>query len=111
MFSYPGSVLPIQSTAIWCVYSICGVHGGGERGQTDCLTKEYKNLPVPRQLVGQSQIPPNVSLAYTNSSTYLSGVRLFGQHEEVRTGLQASIPLRSLPFRPERGQGQTTLEQ
>ena len=47
-FSCPRSVLLIQSTAIWSVHSTHGVHGIGEGGQTDCLTKGYKNPPVPR---------------------------------------------------------------
>ena len=65
----PGSVLQLQSSPIWSVQSTHGVHGNGEGGQTDCITKGYKGPPVPRQLVGQSQMPPNLSSAYTNSSS------------------------------------------
>ena len=57
------------------------------------LTKGYKNPPVPGRLVGQSQIPPNLSPAYTDSSSYLSGVRLVSQHREIGTGPQTSLAL------------------
>ena len=59
------SVLAIQSTAFWSVHRNHGVPGSGEGGHTDCLTKGYKNPPVPRRLVCQIQIPPNLSPAYT----------------------------------------------
>ena len=103
--SHPGSVLPIQSTPIWSVHSTHGVHDSGERDQTDCTTKGYKDPLVPRRLVGQSQIPPNLSPAYTNSSSYMSGVRLIGQLGEIRTGPQTSLHLHRLPVQSERGQG------
>ena len=67
----------------------------------------YKNPPVPRQLVGQREIRPNLSPAYTNSGSSLSGVRLVGQQGEIRTGPQTSLRLCKLPVRPERGQDQT----
>ena len=47
-FSYPGPVLPVQSPTLWPVHSTHGVHGGGQRGQTDGFTEGYKNPPVPR---------------------------------------------------------------
>ena len=65
-FSCPGSLLPIQSPTLWPVHSTHGVHGGGQRGQTDGVTEGYKNPPVPRRLVGESPIPPNLSPAYTD---------------------------------------------
>ena len=67
-FSHPGSVLPVQS---WSVHSTHGVHSGGQRGQTDGLTEGYKNPPVPRRLVGESHIPPNLSPAYTDLGSSL----------------------------------------
>ena len=90
-FSHPGSVLPIQSSHIWSVHSTHGVHGGGKGGQTDCTTKGYEDSPVSRQLVGQSQIPPNLSPAYVNSGSYMSRLGLVGQHGEVLTGFQTSL--------------------
>ena len=62
MFSHSRSILPIQSTTIWSVHSAHGFHSGGEGGETNGL---HKNPAVPRQLVGQIQIPPNLSPAYT----------------------------------------------
>ena len=55
-----------QTYRFKAVYSPNGVHCSGQRGQVSCTTKGYKDPPVPRRLVGQSQIPPNLSPAYTN---------------------------------------------
>ena len=59
------------------------------------------------KFVDQSQISPNLSPAYKESSSYMSGARLVGKHREIRTGPKSSLGLRRLPVRPERGQGQT----
>ena len=59
VFSHPGSTL-------WPVHCTHGVHSGGQRGQTDGFTEGYKNPPVPRRLVGESHVPPNLSPAYTD---------------------------------------------
>ena len=67
------------------------LHGSHEGNKIDCLTKGLKDPPIPRRLVRQSQIPPDLSPAYTNSSSNLSGVRLVSKHGEVRTGNQASL--------------------
>ena len=47
-FSHAGSVLPVQSTTLWPVYSSHGIYSGGQRGQTDDFTGGYKDPPVPR---------------------------------------------------------------
>ena len=94
-FSRPGLAL---STTHWPVHSSHGVHSSGQRGQTDGFTEGYKDPPVPRRLVGQSQIPPNPPLPRT---------RLADEQGEIRTGSKTGFQLHSLPFRPERGQGQT----
>ena len=65
-FSHPEQNLPIQSTTIQPVHSPNGVYSSGQRGQVSCTVEVYKDPPGPRQLVGQSQIPPNLSPAYTN---------------------------------------------
>ena len=75
-FSRPGSVLPVQSTTFWSVHSTNGVHSGGQRGQSDGFTKGYKDPPVPRRLVGESHIPPNLSPAYTDLGSFLLRTRL-----------------------------------
>ena len=62
-FSHPGAV---QSPTLRPVHSTHGVHSGGQRGQADGFTEGYKSPPVPRRLVGESHIPPNVSPAYTD---------------------------------------------
>ena len=106
-FSRPGSLLPVQSTTFWSVHSTHGVHSGGQRGRTVGFTEGYKNPPVPRRLVGESHIPPNLSPAYTDLGSSLSRTRLAGEQGIVRTGSKTGFQLRRLPVQPERGQGQT----
>ena len=55
-------------------------------------------------MVGQSQIPTNLSPGYTDSSSSLLRVMLVDQHGEIRTGPQTRLQLYRLA-RPERGQG------
>ena len=69
--------------------------------------RRYKNPPVPRRLVGESQIPTNLSPAHTDPSNSLSGIGLASKQRQVRTGAQTDFQLRRLPVRSERGQGQT----
>ena len=71
------------------------------------LQKMYKNPPVSRRLVGQSQIPPNLSPAYTNLSNSLSGVGLACEQRQIRTGAQTGFQLCKLPVQSNGGQGQT----
>ena len=104
---HPGSVLPVQGPTHWSVHSTHGVHSGGQRGQTDGFTEGYKNPPVPRRLVGESHIPPNLSPAYTDLSSSLSRTRLASEQGEVRTGSKAGLQLCRLPVRHQGGQGQT----
>ena len=67
----------------------------------------YKNLPVPRRLADQSQIPLNLSPAYTNRGSSLSGSGLASAQRQIRAGAQTGFQLRRLPVRSERGQDQT----
>ena len=76
-------------------------------GQTDGLTEGYKNPPVPRRLVGESHVPPNLSPAYTDLGSSLSRTRVAGERGEVRTGPKMGLQLRKLPVRPQGEQGQT----
>ena len=92
-FSHPASVLPVQSPTLWSVHSTYGVHSGGQRGQTDCLTEGYKNPPVPRRLVGESHVPPNLSPAYTDLGSSLSRTSVAGERVEVRTGTKTGLQL------------------
>ena len=59
--SYSGQDLTVQSTTLWSLHGPHGVYSGGQRVQTTSNEKGYKNPPVPRRLVGQRQIPPNLS--------------------------------------------------
>ena len=106
-FSHPGSVLPVQGPTLWSVHTTHGVHSGGQGGQTDGFTEGYKNPPVPRRLVGESHVPPNLSPAYTDLGSSLSRIRLAGEQGEVRTGPKTGFQLRRLPVRSQGGQGQT----
>ena len=68
-----------------------GVHGCGQRGQTDGFAEGYKNPPVPRQLFGESHIPPNLSPAYTVTGSSLSRTRVAGEQGQVRTGTKTGL--------------------
>ena len=105
--SCPVSDLPIQSIAFRSVHSTHGVHCVSKGGETDGHTQGYKNPPVPRRLVGESQIPPDLSPTYTNFSKDMSRTRLAGEHRQIRTGTQASLQLHRLPVRPQGRPGQT----
>ena len=105
--SYPGPELPIQGTALRPVHSSNGVHSGSKRGETDGHTQGYKDPPVPRRLVGQSQIPPNLYPTHPNSGQDVPGSGLAGELRKIRTGAQTSFQLRRLPVRPQVRPGQT----
>ena len=88
--SYPGPELPIQGTALRPVHRSHGIYSSGKRGETDGLTQGYKDPPVPRRLVGQSQIPPNLSPSHPNSGQDVPGSGLAGELREIRTGAQTT---------------------
>ena len=104
--SFSGSDIPIQSTAFRSVNSTHGVHCSSKGGETDGHTQGYKNPPVPRRLVGESQVPPNLSPAYPNSSENMSRPRLAGECREIRAGTQTSLLCR-LPVRSQVRSGPT----
>ena len=62
--SYQGQVIPVQSPPIQTVHSTLGVYSGCQRSEAYGFTQGYKDPPVPRRLVGESQIPPNLSQAH-----------------------------------------------
>ena len=64
--SRPGSDIPVQSFAFRSVHSTLGIHCGSKGGETDGHAQGYKELPIPR-LVGESQIPPGLSPAYSKA--------------------------------------------
>ena len=98
--SYPGPDLPVQSTAVQSVDSAHGVYYYCKGGKTDGRSKRYKDPPIPRQLVGESHIPPGLSPTYTGHSENVPGFRLAGEHRKVGTGTKTSFQLRRLPIRP-----------
>ena len=69
--------------------------------------KGYKNPPVPRRLVGQSQIPPNMSPAYTDTG---SSGRKVGQQGEIRSGPKQVFDLVGYQFDLKEGKVRPTLE-
>ena len=96
-----------QSSALRSVHSTLGVYSGSKRGETDGYTQGYKNPPVPRRLVGEGQIPPGLSPAYTRASADLSKLRVASKYGEIRTGTQTDFQLRRLPVRPSGRSGPT----
>ena len=105
--SRPGPDLPIQGSALRSVHSAHGVHCIGKGGQANGRKQGYKDPPVPRRLVGESQIPTNLSPAHTDIDQDVPGPRLVGEHREIRAGTQTSLRLRRLPVRSQVRPGQT----
>ena len=89
--SCPGPDIPIQSSAFRSVHSTLGVHCSSKGDETDGHTQGYKNPPVPRRLVGESQIPPDLSPAHSRSSENMPRTVLAGEFRKVRTGTKYSI--------------------
>ena len=89
--SHPRSDIPVQGSAIWFVHSTHGVHCNSKGGKTDGQTQGYKNPPVPRRLVGESQVPPNLFPAYTRSSKNVSTTGLAGEFKKIKAGAQTTL--------------------
>ena len=94
-----GSDIPVQGTAIRFGYSTHGVHCSSKGGETDGHTQWYKDPPVPRRLVDESQIPPGLSPAYTRSSENVPKISLAGEFRKIRTGAKADHQWCRLPVR------------
>ena len=73
--------------------------------ETDGHTPGYKDPPIPRRLVGESQIPPG--LAYSRSSENMPRTRLAGEFVKVRAGAKADLRFCRLPVRPQIRSGST----
>ena len=77
------------------------------------LVKEVKlmairtGIRVPRRLVGESQIPRNLSPTYPNPCQNVPGPRLAGKFREIRAGTQTGLRLCRLPVRSQVWPGQT----
>ena len=98
--SCSGQNLPIQSTSLRSLNSSHGVHCDSQRGKAYGHEQGYKDPPVPRRLVGQSQFPPSLSHTYPNFSPTLSGTRLVGKCGKIRARTQTSLRFCRLPVRP-----------
>ena len=99
--SHPRSGIPVQGPAIQFVHSTHGIHCDTKGGETDGHTQGFKNPPVPRRLVGESQIPPGLSLTYTGTSENVSATGLAGELREIRAGAQTRLRFFRLPVRPQ----------
>ena len=66
--SHPRSGIPVQGPAIRFVRSTFGVHRDTKAGEIDGHTQGFKKPPVPRRLVGESQLPPGLSPTFTGPS-------------------------------------------
>ena len=96
--SCPGSDIPIQSLAFWSVHSALGVHCGSIGGENDGHTQGYKDPPVLRRLVGESQIPRGLSPACARFSRNLQETSLAGEFGQVRAGSQADLQFSGYHF-------------
>ena len=67
----------------------------------------HQYLDVPRRLVGESQIPTNLSPTRPNPGQNVPGPRLAGEFREIRAGTQTGLRLCRLPVRPQVRPGQT----
>ena len=98
--SCPRSDIPVHGPAIRTVHSTLGIYCGHKGSKTDDHTQGYKNPPVPRRLVGESQIPPSLSPAYPSPSATVPRPWLGGKFREIRTDPKTSFQLCGLPVRP-----------
>ena len=88
--SCPRQNISVHSTTVRTVHSFHGVHCDSKGGETDGHTQGYKNPPVSKRLVGESQIPPNLSPAYTGSSKNVSTIGLAGEFRKIRSPNRSS---------------------
>ena len=98
--SCPGSDLPVQSTTLWLLNSSYGVHCNSQGSKTDGYKQGYKNPPVPRRLVGESQLPPPLPSTYPKVGPDLSGAGLASECRKIRTRTQTGLRICRLSIRP-----------
>ena len=105
--SRPRSDIPIQGPALWSVHSTFGVHSGSQGSKANGHIQGYKDPPVPRRLVGESQVPPSLSPAYQGPAEIMSRPGLDSQLRKIRAGTETSLRLCRLPIRPQSWSGLT----
>ena len=98
--SFPKPNIPVQGSALWSLNGTFGIHCDSQRGETNGHTQGYKDPPVPRRLVGESQIPPGLSPTYSGPSTNVPGSRLDGELGKVSTAAKTNLRFCRLPVRP-----------
>ena len=98
--SCPGSDLPVQSTTFWPLNGSYGVHCNSQGSKTDGYKQGYKNPPVPRRLVGESQLPPPLSPTHPEVGPDLSGAGLVSECRKIRTRTQTGLRFCRLSIRP-----------
>ena len=72
----------------------------GEWGTLIDFKDAYFHIPIQEQ-VGESQIPPGLSLTYTGTSKNVSATGLAGEVREIRAGAQTRLRFFRLPVRPQ----------
>ena len=106
--SHPVSVISLHGTAIRTVHSSHGVHCDSKGGETDGHTQGYKDPPVTRRQVGESQIPPSLSPTYSGeTSRNVSKIRLASECRKIR-GYQFDLKCGQVHPTPDQSQ---TLQQ
>ena len=103
--------IPVQSSAIRFVHRTHGVHCNIKRGETDGHTQGYKNLTESRSLVFESQVPTNLSPAYTGSSKNVPATGLAGEFKEIRLDPKQVFNFVGYQFDLSCGQVRLTLDQ
>ena len=98
--SCPGSDLPVQSTTLWPLNSSYGVHCNSQGSKTDGYKQGYKNPPVPRRLVGESQLPPPLPSTYPKVGPDFSGAGLVSECRKIRTRTQTGLRICRLSIQP-----------
>ena len=106
-FSNPRQGLSVQGFTLWPVHSPQGIYNDSQRSKMASLETGYKDPPVPRRLVGQSQVSPSLPSAHTKINDTLQRPGMAGKRREIRAGTQADFQFRRLPVRFGRGQSQT----
>ena len=104
--SHPGSDILVQGSTIQIDHITHGVRCDSKGDETDGHTRGYKNPPVLRRLVHESQAPANLSPAYTGSSKNVSITGFADEFKKIRAGTQRSLQI-CMCFRSGQVQHQT----
>ena len=106
MFSCAMSILSVQSTTFWSGHLMNLVHCDSKGGQTDCLTKGYKNPEVP----GWSEPDLTEPVSSTHSGSFLSGLGWLVNMEKSELDPKQIFDFVSYQFDLKQGKVRPTLE-